>query len=406
MKVIHPICAGIDIHKKSFTIALNVTKKDGTYSVKTKTFSTMQSGIFSARDWLLHNNCRDIAMESTGKYWIPVFNLFEDHFNLTLANPRYTKTFPGNKTDPRDARWLSELHRIGLVAPSFIPPKDIRELRELTRYRTKLVKMRSAEKNRVQNSLIVCNIMLSSVATDTFGKSGMAIINALLTEEDITEEMLQVLVFGKLRSKIPDLVEALKGKLSKTQADKIRIALDNFLGLNEKIAKLEALIDEKARPYLHIIDLICTVPGIKKTAAVAIIAEIGTDMSKFFSSDHLCSWAGVCPQNNQSAGKRKPASSKSGNSYLKSMLVQCANAAVKETGSWLSNKFVSIKARRGHNKAIVAICRNMLTSIYYIIQKKESFREPFITRHISKSEEQKLIARLQSLGYKIEKVAC
>lgn len=406
MKVIHPICAGIDIHKKSFTIALNTTKKDGTYSVKTKTFSTMQSGILLAQDWLLQNKCRNIAMESTGKYWIPVFNLFEHHFDITLANPRYTKTFPGNKTDPRDARWLSELHRIGLVSPSFIPPKDIRELRELTRYRTKLIKMRSSEKNRVQNSLIVCNIMLSSVASDTFGKSGMAIINALLTKDELTEDMLMNLVFGKLRAKIPALMEALEGKLSETQADKIRIALDNFLNLNEKIVKIELLIEEKSRPYQQMIELLCTIPGIKKTAAVAIIAEIGTDMSKFYSSDHLCSWAGVCPQNNQSAGKKKPARSKSGNSYLKSILVQCANAAVKKAGSWLSNKFISIKARRGHNKAIVAICRTLLTSIYHILQNQEAFREPVITKHISKSEEHKLISRLQSLGYKVEKVAC
>lgn len=406
MKVIHPICAGIDIHKKSFTVALNITKANGTYSVNTKTFSTMHSSIVSSRQWLLENNCIDVAMESTGKYWIPVFNLFEDYFNLTLANPRITKTFPGNKTDPRDARWLSELHRIGLVAPSFIPPKDIRELRELTRYRTKLVKMRTAEKNRIQNSLIVCNIMISSVATDTFGKSGMAIMEALLNEQEITEELLDVIVLGKLRSKIPDLMEALKGELSKTQADKLRIALDNYFVFNEKIAKIESLIDDKAKPHQRIIDFLCTVPGIKKTAALAIIAEIGTDMSKFYSSDHLCSWAGVSPQNNQSAGKRKPARSKSGNSYLKSMLVQCANAAVKESGSWIYNKFHSIKARRGHNKAIVAVCRTLLTAIFHIIQKQEPFREPPQKTRISKSAEQNMIAKLEALGYKVEKVAC
>lgn len=405
MKVIHPICAGIDIHKKSFTVALNVTKANGTYSVRTKTFSTMQSGIISSREWLLENNCNDIAMESTGKYWIPVFNLFEDYFDLTLANPRITKTFPGNKTDPRDARWLSELHRIGLVAPSFIPTKDIRELRELTRYRTKLVKMRTAEKNRIQNSLIVCNIMISSVATDTFGKSGMAIMEALLNEQEITEDLLEIIVLGKLRSKIPNLMEALKGDLSKNQADKLRIALDNYFVFNEKIAKIESLIDEKVKPYQRIIDFLCSIPGIKKTAAIAIIAEIGTDMSKFYSSDHLCSWAGVSPQNNQSAGKRKSARSKPGNSYLKSVLVQCANAAVKETGTWISNKFHSIKSRRGHNKAIVAICRTLLTAIFHIIQKQEPFREPVQKMRISKSAEQNMIAKLEALGYKVEKVA-
>ena len=406
MKVVHPICAGIDIHKRSFTVALNITNKDGACSVKTSTFSTMQSGIFKARDWLIQNNCRHIALESTGKYWIPVFNLFEYYFDITLANPRYTKTFPGNKTDPRDARWLSELHRVGLVAPSFIPPKDIRELRELTRYRTKLVKMRSAEKNRVQNSLTVCNIMISSVATDTFGMSGLAIINALLLGEEITEDLLQVIVLGKLRSKIPDLLEALKGHLSKTQADKIRIALDNFLNLNEKIATIESLIDEKSSPYQSQIDYLCTVPGIKKTAAIAIIAEIGIDMSKFFSEDHLCSWAGVCPQNYQSAGKKKPAPSKSGNSFLKSMLVQCANAAVKDVRTSFSGRFQSIKSRRGHNKAIVAICRSMLTAIYHMLSKGEGFREPLHSVNISKSEEQRLIDKLQMLGYKVEKAAC
>lgn len=405
MKVVHPICAGIDIHKRSFTIALNITSKDGTYTVKTSTYSTMQPDILRARDWLLQNNCRPIAMESTGKYWIPIFNLFEDHFDVTLTNPRYTKTFPGNKTDPRDARWLSELHRIGLVAPSFIPPKGIRELRELTRYRTKLIKMRSAEKNRVQNSLIVCNIMISSVATDTFGKSGMAIINALLADQELTEDILQVIVLGKLRSKIPELMVALKGNLTETQADKIRIALDNFLVFNEKIAKLDALIEEKSKPYQEFIDLLCTVPGIKKTAALAILAEIGTDMSKFYSAVHLCSWSGVCPQNNQSAGKKKPVRSKSGNSYLESVLVQCANAAVKETGTFLSARFNSIKARRGHNKAIVAICRTMLTAIYHIILNKEVFKEPNRVRPLSISEEHKLITKLESLGYKVEKAS-
>lgn len=406
MEVIHPICAGIDIHKKSFTVALNETKANGTYSVLTKTFSTMQTGILSAREWLLQNNCLDIAMESTGKYWIPVFNLFEDYFEVTLANPRRTKTFPGKKTDARDAKWLSELHRIGLVDPSFIPPRDIRELRELTRYRTKLVKMRSAEKNRVQNSLIVSNIMISSVATDTFGKSGMNIINALLAEEEITLELLQYIVLGKLRSKIPELMEALKGNLTDTQANKIRIALDNFFNLNEKIAKIEALIDEKVKPYQHIIDLLCTVPGIKKTAAIAIIAEIGIDMSKFYSAMHLCSWGGVSPQNNRTAGKNKRVRSKPGNTYLKSMLVQCANAAVKESNTWITNKFNSIKARRGHNKAIVAICRTMLTAIYHIIQKQEAYKELPKRERVSKSEEQKMIVKLQSLGYKVEKVAC
>ena len=406
MKVIHPISAGIDIHKKSFTVALANTKKDGTYSCKVKTFSTMKKGIIQCREWLIENNCPTVALESTGKYWIPVYNRFEDYFNLTLANPRYTKTFPGNKTDPRDARWLAELHRIGLVAASFIPPRDIRELRELTRYRIKLIKMRSSEKNRVHNSLIVCNIMLSSVATDIFGLSGRSIINALLDDQDLDEYSLSKLVHGKLRNKIPDLLDALDGSLSDIQKDKIRIMLDNFLSLSEKIAKLELMIIDKAKPYQQVIDLLCTIPGIKNTAAIAIIAEIGVDMSAFYSDKHLCSWAGVSPQNRQSAGKKKPAPSKSGNGYLTSMLVQCANAAVKKSGSWLNARFLSIQARSGKRKAIIAICKSILTSIYHIISKKLPFREPQKTSHISVLHEKKLISQLQSLGYKVEKTVC
>lgn len=405
MKVIHPVCAGIDIHKKSFTVALANTKKDGACSWQVKTFSTMQKGILQGRQWLIENNCPTVTLESTGKYWIPVFNHFEDYFDLTLANPRYTKTFPGNKTDPRDARWLAELHRVGLVAASFIPPKDIRELRELTRYRSKLIKMRSSEKNRMHNSLIICNIMLSSVATDIFGLSGMSIINAMLNDEDLNENSLSKLVHGKLRKKIPDLMAALDGSLSPVQKDKIRIILDNFLSLSEKIAKIELMILEKAKPYEQFINLLCTIPGIKKTAAIVIIAEIGVDMSAFYSDKHLCSWAGVSPQNRQSAGKKKAAPSKSGNGYLTSMLVQCANAAVKETGTWLTARFQSIQSRRGRRKAIIAICRSILTAIYHIISKKEPFREPQKTAHTSQSQEKKLIAQLQSLGYKVEKLA-
>jgi len=405
LKVVHPICAGIDIHKKSFTVAIATTKKDGTYSTKVKTFSTMQKGITQGRLWIIENKCYTVALESTGKYWIPVYDRFEDFFDLTLANPRFTKTFPGNKTDRRDAKWLSELHRIGLVAKSFIPPRDIRELRELTRYRVKLIKMRSSEKNRAHNSLIISNIMLSSVATDIFGKSGMNIIEALIAGTELDEQALSTLVCGKLRSKIPDLLEALDGTLSQLQKDKIRIILDNFISLSEKIAKLELLILEKVKPHQQIIDLLCSLPGIKSTAAIGIIAEIGVDMSAFYSDKHLCSWAGVSPQNYQSAGKRKNVPAKSGNGYLTSMLVQCANAAVKEANSWLTNRFESIQARRGRRKAIIATCRSMLTAIYHIISTKEPYREPQKTSYISASKEKKLIAQLQSLGYKVEKLA-
>lgn len=228
-------------------------------------------------------------MERTGKYWIPVFNLMEDSFALTLANPYFTKTFPGNKTDRRDAKWLAELHRLGLVQPSFIPPKHIPELRDLTRYRHKLVRARSAEKSRIHNILMVCNLMLSSVATDIFGKSGMNIMKALLQSKSLDEELLSDLVLGKLREKIPQLVLALKGQLTATQADKLSIALDNFKNFNDKIAQIEHLIEEKAQPLQTSIKLLCSCFAIKKISAIVILSEIGTDMSCFPSARHFCS---------------------------------------------------------------------------------------------------------------------
>ena len=358
------------------TIAILTTRKNGVYETEVKTFNTMLSGIQSAMDWLSDHNCRVVVIESTGKYWIPVFNLMEDSFALTLANPYFTKTFPGNKTDRRDAKWLAELHRLDLVQPSFIPPKHIRELRDLTRYRHKLVRARSSEKSRIHNILTVCNLMLSSVATDIFGKSGRNIMQAMLESKPLDEDLLSDLVLGKLREKIPQLVVALKGQLTSTQANKLSIALDNLKNFDEKISQIECLIEEKAKPLEDSITLLCSCFVIKKISAVAILSEIGTDMSCFPSSGHLCSWAGVCPQNNETGGKRRSAKTKKGNRYLKSILTQCVNSFSRsKKSSRLVSRFHSVKIRRGHNKAVMAVCRSLLISVYHILLKREAFRE-------------------------------
>lgn len=370
----------------------------------------MVEGIEKAMLWLKNNDCHVVVIESTGKYWIPVYNLMEDNFLLTLANPYFTKTFPGNKTDRRDAKWLAELHRLGLVRPSFIPPKHIRELRDLTRYRHKLIRARSAEKSRIHNILTVCNIMLSSVATDIFGKSGMNIMNALLEFKDLDDDDVSNMVFGKLKEKIPELTSSLKGNLSLTQADKLSIALDNFKNFNDKIERIEKLIVEKSKPLKPAIDTICTCFAIKKTSAIVILSEIGTDMSCFPSESHLCSWAGLCPENNETGGKRRSAKTKRGNKYLKCILTQCVNSISRsKRDSRFVNRLNSIRLRRGHNKAVIAVCRSMLIAIYNMLSKDEPFKEvaepASQTRKnpISKICDDELIQELIKRGYVLSK---
>ena len=264
LKIVYKICCGIDVHKTFVVACIATTNNQGVTTYESHRFSTYTKGLKELLQWLLDRNCKDICMESTGKYWIPVFNILEDSCNITLANPRFVKNMPGKKTDPNDSRWLGKLHRHGLVPGSFIPPKDIRQLRELTRYRTKLTNMRSSEKNRLQNSLTVCNIMLSSVVSDIFGLSSRKIIEALLNGEDLSPDNLRELVHGKLHKKIPDLQEALNGKLTEHQISKIKVNLEHFLQINECLAEVDLLILEKTKPYQYYISLLETIPGIKQ----------------------------------------------------------------------------------------------------------------------------------------------
>ena len=302
----HQCCCGIDVHKKTAVACVLKASENGEYVDSSKTFSTMTSDLEKLRDWLKQEKVEKIAMESTGIYWIPIFNILEGNFEIILSNARQIKNGPGKKTDPNDSRWIAKLLALGLVNGSFLPTRDIRELREMTRYRTKLISMRTSEKDRAHNILEVCNIKLSSVATDIFGVSGMAIMQALIdqTEEADPEELAQ-LAKRRLRSKIPELTAALNGKMDEHHALMLGMVLEHLAFLTEQLAELDQTIDQKCEPYRQQIECLDTIPGVDKIAAPAIISEIGDDMSVFETPERLAAWAGLSPGNNSSAGKKK-----------------------------------------------------------------------------------------------------
>jgi len=330
---------------------------------------------------LEENNCRDVCMESTGKYWIPVYNILEKICKIVLAHPKYVKAIRWKKTDKKDAKWIADIFKHDLVAGSFIPPADIRQLRDLVRYRQKLTNFTTGEKNRAQNCLTVSNIKLDDVFTDVFGKAATAITARLL--ENPSEKITDVSSFRTRRMKATDeeVLAAVDGVLCPEQAEKLKIIRSHMDGLTECKANLESLILTTAEKYLPQLNLIMTVPGVQSYSAIGIMAEIGVDMSVFPSSKHLCSWAGLTPQNQESAGKKKTTRIGRGGRYMKPLLVQCALSAVKaKNNPEIRARYLSLKKRRGHNKAIIAIARMLLTAIYNILKKNEPYNAELYRR--------------------------
>ena len=376
LKVMHHTCCGLDVHKKFVVATIVTTSATGVANYKTKTFGTFNDELTELKVWLLKKGCYELCMESTGKYWIPVYNILEDMINITLANPKYIKAIKGKKTDKKDSIWIADLHRHGLVPGSFIPPHDVRKLRDLCRYRTKLVSNRSSEKNRVQNSLTMSNIALSHVLSDTFGKTAQRIIEYILTCDVFDPEYCKTLIDGRVKADHDEIIRSIVGyQLSLDQAAKIRFAKNHFNFLNESLDLLDEKIVKFSQPFVTQIELLSSIPGLTQTSATRIIAEIGVDMNIFHSAKHLCSWAGLVPQNNESAGKKKSVKISRAGVYLKPLLVQCANAAIKsKVEPYFRDKYEKIKKRRGHKKAIIAISRMMLTCCYHMILKNEVFK--------------------------------
>lgn len=375
LKIVHPVCCGIDVHKKFIVATIASTGKTGVTTYQTRQFKTFNYDLQNCKAWLIENNCTEVCMESTGKYWIPVFNIFEDTLKLTLANPKYVRAIKGKKTDKKDSVWIADLFKHGLVPGSYIPPKQIRMLRDLSRYRVKLVGNKSSEKNRVQNSLTVSNIAIASVLSDTFGKTALKIIDYILTCDTFDAEHCKTLIDKRVKASHDELIKSIIGyNITLDQSTKIILAKTHLESIENCIASLDKIIKELSMPYTSQIKLLSSMPGITEKSATFLIAEIGVDMSIFASSKHLCSWAGLTPTNNESAGKKKSSKISRAGVYLKPLLVQCANAAIKsKADTYFADKYQSIKKRRGHKKAIIAIARMMLTCIFHMLQKGEAF---------------------------------
>ena len=377
MKVVFPTCCGVDIHKSFLVATIIKTPQDSLQPIyQKKRFSMFNSDLNRFADWLHENDCMDVCIESTGKYWIPAFNILEKRgVRVIIANPKWVKAVKGNKDDTKDSKWIGDLFRIGLVKSSFIPDKDIRILRELTRYRYKLISMRSSEKNRFQNAFTVCNVALDSVVSDMFGKSAAAITDYLTSDEDFDPQHCVSLLQRSLKKKADDVLESIEGyEITQEQKTRIGIVRDHLHYIGSLVERVDTCIDTMVNRYEGYIILLCMIPGVDRSSAITILSEIGIDMTQFGSSKRLCCWAGLTPGNNESAGKKKSVRISRAGVYLKPALVQVAHAAVKDKASpYYVLKYERIAKRRGKKRAIIAIARMILTAVYVMLSNLEEW---------------------------------
>lgn len=408
LKIVHKICAGIDVHKRNIVVTIAKTDDNNFTTYSTKTFLTFTEDLKQCKSWLLENECVEVCMESTGKYWIPIFNILEDSCNCIITHPKYVRSLPGKKTDKKDSIWIADMFKHGLVEPSFMPPLDIRQLRDLMRYRMKLVYSKSSEKNRFQNSLTISNVQIANVLTDVFGKTSQSILKLMLEQPNLTLEDITPLLKKNLKSSPEDILKSIDGNFSTSQIAKMNVCLKHYDSLIDSIELLEEEILKLSINYKTEINLIMTCPGIKEISAIFILAEIGSNMNTFFDDKHLCSWAGLTPRCNESAKKKKSVRINKAGIYIKPLLVQCALAAIKDKSvPYILARYNSIKSRRGHKKAIIAIARLLLTSIYHMLLTGEVFDYERFDKLLERNFKPKsndnstedMISKLESLGY-------
>jgi len=403
MEVLVEICSGLDVHQASVVACVRRPGKRGRRTSEVRTFGTTTPELLQLADWLTTEGVTHVAMESTGVFWKPVFNILEGHVEVILVNAEHYKAVPGRKTDVRDCEWLAQLLEHGLLRASFIPPQPIRELRDLTRYRKSLVQHRATEGNRVQKLLESANIKLGVVATDILGASGRAMLQALMAGEG-DGTVLAELAKGALRQKRGRLADALTGRFTAHHAVLLGELLAHIEYLDAAIARLDERVEAALRPYADHVARLQTIPGVGREAAETIVAEIGVDMSRFPSAAHLASWAGLCPGNNESAGKRKTGKTRKGNRWLKPLLVECGWGAGRARRTYLGAQYARLGRRRGKKKAAIAVGHSILVAAYYILRDGVPYRDlgpDHFDRLVTERLTRHYVCRLEQLGHRV-----
>lgn len=399
MEVVYPLCCGLDVHKRNITACV-ITPRER----ELRSFGTMTEDLLALGDWLASKEVTHVAMEGTGSFWKPVYNLLEGAFEVLVVNAHHIKAVPGRKTDLKDAEWIASLLRHGLLKASYIPSRDQRELRELVRYRKSIIRERSSELNRIQKVLEGANIKLASVASDVLGRSGRAMLEAMVTGTR-DPKVLARLAQGKLRAKQADLEKALTGMVGDHQRMILEAQLRHVDFLDEEIKLLSAEIARRLAPFVEALERLDTIPGVGRQTAEAIVAEIGMDMSRFPSSDHLASWAGMCPGLNESAGKRKSGRTRKGSPWLRECLVEAGRAGARTRGTYLGAQYKRIAARRGANRAAMAVGHTILVIVYHILHLPGTvYKElgaDYFDRRNKETTARRAVKRLERLGYRV-----
>lgn len=403
MEVVHARCCGLDVHKQTVVACVLRSRSAGQPQREVRTFGTMTADLLALADWLTGEGVAIVAMEATGSYWKPVWNVLEGAFDLVLANAQHIKAVPGRKTDVQDAEWIADLLRHGLLRPSFVPDRSQREVRELTRYRTSLVQERAAEASRLQKTLEGANLKLGDVASNVLGRSARAMLEQIVagaTDAAVLAQLAQ----GRLREKIPRLERALAGRVAPHQQFLLAQQLAHLDYLDEAIERVSAEVTERLRPFEEAIERLDTIPGVGRRTAEILLAEIGPDMRRFPTAAHVASWAGMCPGHDQSAGKRRSGRTRKGSPALRQALVEAAQAAGRTKGTYLGVQYHRLAARRGKKKAVIAVGHTILVIAYHLLAREEVYEDlgpGYFEQRDRAAVERRSVRRLEALGYRV-----